>query len=54
MEDDYDLLVAGEFLEDERFIHLLDLIRSAEFKARLVEMGGYNTKETGTIKYVNK
>jgi putative molybdopterin biosynthesis protein len=54
MEEDYDLLVAGEFHEDERFTHLLDLIRSAEFKARLEEMGGYNTKETGTIKYVNK
>ena len=54
MEEDYDLLVAGEFLEDERFAHLLTLIRSAEFKAGLEKMGGYNTKETGKVKYVNK
>jgi len=54
MEEDYDLLVAGEFLEDERLAHLLELIRSAEFKAGLEKMGGYTTKETGRIKYVNK
>jgi putative molybdopterin biosynthesis protein len=54
MEEDYDLLVSEEFMKDERFAYLMDLIRSPEFRARLEEMGGYNTKETGTIKYVNK
>ncbi len=52
-EEDYDLLVTKEFTEDERFKCLLDLIRSEEFKERLKEIGGYNTDDTGKIKYVN-
>ena len=51
MEEDYDLLVAGEFMRDVRFARLMELIRSAEFRKRLDEIGGYNTKETGKIKY---
>jgi len=52
-EEDYDLLVTKEFAEDERFKCLLDLIRSEEFKDRLREVGGYNTDDTGKVKYVN-
>ncbi|NLW34325.1 molybdopterin biosynthesis protein [Syntrophorhabdus aromaticivorans] len=52
-EEDYDLLVTKEFAETERFKRLLDLIRSEEFKDRLKEVGGYNTGDTGKIKYVN-
>ena len=51
MEEDYDLLVAGEFMKDVRFTRLMELIRSEEFRKRLDEIGGYNTKETGKIKY---
>ena len=50
-EEDYDLLVSREFAEDRRFKILMDLINSDEFKQRLGQLGGYNTKETGKIKY---
>ncbi len=53
VEEDFDLLVTKTFTEDERFTMLIDLIQSKEFKGRLDSLGGYNTKETGTIKYVN-
>jgi putative molybdopterin biosynthesis protein len=52
-EEDYDLLVTKEFSETERFRCLLDLIRSDEFKSRLHKIGGYNTDDTGRIKYVH-
>jgi len=52
-EEDYDLLVTKEFAEDERFAILMDIISSNEFKEALKEMGGYSTRETGKIKYVN-
>jgi putative molybdopterin biosynthesis protein len=53
-EEDYDLLVTKEFSETERFQSLLDLIRSDEFKGRLHEVGGYNTEDTGKVKYVHE
>ena len=52
-EEDYDLLVTQEFSETERFLSLLELIRSDEFKRRLHVIGGYNTEDTGKIKYVH-
>jgi putative molybdopterin biosynthesis protein len=52
-EEDYDLLVSKEFTEDRRFNLLMDLINSDEFKQRLAQLGGYNTEETGKIKYVH-
>jgi putative molybdopterin biosynthesis protein len=53
-EEDYDLLVTKEFSETERFQSLLSLIRSDEFKDRLYDVGGYNTGDTGKIKYVHE
>jgi putative molybdopterin biosynthesis protein len=53
MEEDYDLLVTKDFTEDPKFTLLMDLILSAEFSSRLGELGGYNTVNTGTIKYVS-
>lgn len=50
-EEDYDLLVTKEFSETAKFQTLLNLIRSDEFKKRLHEVGGYNTEDTGKIKY---
>lgn len=50
-EEDYDIIVAKDFLEDKRFNLLMDLINSDEFKQRLERLGGYNTEETGKIKY---
>jgi putative molybdopterin biosynthesis protein len=53
MEEDYDLLVTKNFTQDPRFSLLMDLLTSTEFKSRLDELGGYNTKDTGKIKYVS-
>jgi putative molybdopterin biosynthesis protein len=53
-QEDYDLLVTKDFSEDRRFKMLMELITSDEFKKRLEDMGGYDTKDTGIIKYINK
>jgi len=50
-EEDYDLLVTKEFTEDKRFQFLMDMINSNEFRQRLEQLGGYNTKETGRVKF---
>jgi putative molybdopterin biosynthesis protein len=52
-EEDYDLFVAEEFTDDPRFTMLMELLAAPEFAARLDEFGGYNTKESGKIKYVS-
>jgi putative molybdopterin biosynthesis protein len=51
MEEEYDLLVAGEFRTDAKFAILMELLASAAFAARLGALGGYDTKESGKIKY---
>ena len=51
-EEEYDLVVNGEYTKTEKFHFLMDLLNSAEFKDRLSELGGYSTAQTGTIKYV--
>ncbi len=50
-EEEYDLVVAEAFTEDQRFSRLMAIIRSDMFKKRLEEIGGYNTEHTGTVKY---
>jgi putative molybdopterin biosynthesis protein len=53
MEEEYDLLVTKEFSEDPRFSLLMELLASPEFASRLSRLGGYTTKDSGKIKYVN-
>jgi putative molybdopterin biosynthesis protein len=53
MEEEYDLLVTKAFSEDPKFALLVELLTSAEFATRLEELGGYNTKDSGKIKYVS-
>jgi putative molybdopterin biosynthesis protein len=50
-EEEYDLLVTRKFMGDAKFAILMDVMTSAEFVKRLNDMGGYNTKETGKVKY---
>ncbi len=50
-EEDYDMVVDSKFMGDNKFNILMNLINSGEFKKRLEQMGGYNTKETGRIKF---
>jgi putative molybdopterin biosynthesis protein len=52
-EEEYDLLVTREFSEDPRFSLLMELLASPEFASRLSALGGYTTKDSGKIKYVN-
>jgi len=53
-EEDYDLLITKEFTEDKRFNMLMDLILSEEFKKKLAGFGGYNTQDTGKVKYIQR
>jgi len=50
-EEEYDLLVAKDFAEGRRFALLMELLKSEEFKKRLEALGGYDTRDTGKIKY---
>jgi len=50
-EEEYDLLVTMEFASDGRFSVLMDVIASKAFRQRVDALGGYNTGQTGKIKY---
>ncbi len=50
-EEDYDLLVSEGFFNSKRFHIIMEIINSDEFKRRLQQLGGYDTRETGIIKY---
>lgn len=54
MEEEYDVVVTKEFSQDPRFSLLMELLTSLEFAARLDDLGGYNTKDSGKIKYVGE
>lgn len=45
----YDLVIPTAFLDDEKIRLLLEIVRSAEFKAKAEELGGYETEETGKV-----
>ena len=47
----YDLVVPETTWADKRFQKLLDIIRSGEFKSAAAALGGYDTKDTGTLMY---
>jgi putative molybdopterin biosynthesis protein len=53
-EEEYDLLVTEEFRSDPRFGLVMDLLASAEFAARLDDLGGYNTSESGKTIYASQ
>lgn len=54
VEEDYDLLVAGEFTGSKKFTMLLELLRSDEFRSKLESFGGYNASQSGMIKYAHR
>jgi putative molybdopterin biosynthesis protein len=45
----YDLVIPRAFLEDEKISLLIEIIRSEEFRRKVLEMGGYEVHETGNI-----
>lgn len=50
-EEEYGLLVAKEFTGERRFTVLMDVMTSITFAKRPEPLGGYNTEETGKVKY---
>ena len=53
-EEDFDLLVRKDFSKDDRFGMIIHVLSSREFKDALEGLGGYDTTETGTIRYANR
>jgi putative molybdopterin biosynthesis protein len=47
----YDLVVPETTFVDERFQKLLAIIRSEEFQTAVAVLGGYDTKDTGSVRY---
>ena len=47
--EQYDLVVAEKWADDERMQALLEVIRSAEFRETVARMGGYDTSRSGDI-----
>ena len=48
-DEQYDFLVDGSSISDPRVQQFLEVLRSSAFRQRLMEMGGYQLKDTGTI-----
>ncbi len=48
----YDIILKKKDLKDARVDKIIDIIRSDEFKERVNRLGGYDTKESGYINYI--
>ncbi len=48
-EERYDLIIPVEFMEMEKIQKLLKVIRSDNFKSQVINLGGYDVKETGEV-----
>ena len=47
--EDYDFLVPYNNLNDERIVRFIEVLKSTEFKKKVMNMGGYEFSETGSI-----
>ena len=47
--EEYDLVIPQRLRQDERILALLEVIRSAEFRAAVDALGGYGTAHTGEV-----
>jgi len=45
--EQYDLVIPEEFVHDEKIATLLEVMRSASFKSRVMALGGYGVERTG-------
>jgi putative molybdopterin biosynthesis protein len=45
--EQYDLVIPEEFLNDHKMLILLDTMKGAAFKQRVIELGGYGVDRTG-------
>jgi len=47
----FDLAIPAASFADERLVRLLGVVRSAEFRARVAALGGYDVEKTGQVIY---
>ncbi len=52
MKESYDIILSEELLNDKRIEMLLSIIRSQNFKDRVLKMGGYSTEDSGGVKKI--
>ena len=52
-QEQYELAFRKKYAEDPRLVALIAAIRSPGFKKILINLGGYDTKETGYIRQGN-
>ncbi len=45
--EQYDLVIPEEFMEDEKIVRTLEVIRSDSFKRKVLALGGYGVERTG-------
>ena len=45
--EQYDLVIPEEFMNDEKMVTLLEVIRTPAFKKRVLALGGYGVERTG-------
>jgi putative molybdopterin biosynthesis protein len=51
-EERYDLIVPGHLLSDQRVVSALEIIReNREFYAKVIALGGYNLRDSGSVVY---
>jgi len=48
-DEQYDFLVDGSAVDDPRVRQFLEVLQSDSFRERLMKMGGYQLKDTGSI-----
>ncbi len=51
-DEDYDFLIESRMLEDEKIKKFIDILKSQEFKNRILALGGYKLTEIGKIIHI--
>lgn len=51
--EDYDFLINGKMIEDERIIKFIEVLKSDEFRKRVEALGGYGFERTGEVIEIN-
>lgn len=47
--EEYDLIIPARYMDDDKMLALLDVIRSKAFKEKILSLGGYGVEKTGQI-----
>ncbi len=47
--ESYDLVIPAEYSDTDNILLLLEIIRSDEFKSRVLQLGGYHVEKTGEL-----